>query len=135
MASRNLPTTCADLFPITKNAPTGMPDQLPHISWQGGLFANNSLAHVNRELCLQLSSKGYNISFVPTEPDDFTSSADPRFSRLEALRGLPLERVDITLRHQWPPDFSPPVSGHWVMIQPWEFGSAPKEWVTNVNTL
>jgi glycosyltransferase involved in cell wall biosynthesis len=99
------------------------------ISLVGGLFANNSLAHVNRELCLQLLDKGYLLSCIPTEPDDFTPSADPRFSRLEAIRNLPLDRVDITIRHQWPPDFTPPLSGKLVLIQPWEFGSLPKEWI------
>jgi glycosyltransferase involved in cell wall biosynthesis len=99
------------------------------ISLNGGLFANNSLAHVNRELFLQLLDKGYIISYIPTEPDDFTSSVDPRFERLEAIRNLPLDRVDITIRHQWPPDFTPPPSGKLVLIQPWEFGSLPKEWI------
>ena len=99
------------------------------ISWIGGLFANTSLAHVNRELCLQLLNKGYAISFNPTEPDDFSQFSDPRFKRLEAIRNLPLDVATITIRHQWPPDFTPPVSGKLIMIQPWEFGSIPKEWL------
>lgn len=102
---------------------------LPRISWHGGLFANNSLAHVNRELNLQLLSKGYTISYNSTEADEFTPSVDPRFSILETIRDLPLDRVDITIRHQWPPDFTPLSSGKLVLIQPWEFGSLPKEWI------
>jgi glycosyltransferase involved in cell wall biosynthesis len=105
------------------------------ISWCGGLFANNSLAHVNRELCLQLLEEVYRISFIPTEPDDFPPSVDPRFKRLEAIRNLAVERPDITIRHQWPPDFTPVISGKLVLIQPWEFGSLPKEWITPFSTV
>ena len=28
-----------------------------------------------------------------------------------------------------PPSFEPPPSGHWVVMQPWEFGSIPAAWV------
>ena len=31
--------------------------------------------------------------------------------------------------------FPLPRSGHWVMIQPWEFGSLPKSWVEPMNTM
>lgn len=105
------------------------------IVWHGSLFANNSLAHVNRELCLQLLKDGYCISFVPTETDEFNSSVDPRFSHLEAIRNLPLDSIDINIRHQWPPDFTPATSGKLVLIQPWEFGSLPKEWITPFSTI
>lgn len=108
----------------------------PLISWHGGLFANNSLAHVNRELCLQLLDKGFTISFNPTEPDEFPHSVDSRFNRLETVRNLPLDNPDITIRHQWPPDFTPVLSGKLVLIQPWEFGSLPKEWIPHfINTV
>ena len=33
------------------------------------------------------------------------------------------------VRHQWPPHFFPPPDGHWVIVQPWEFGSLPRSWV------
>src|SRR5208337_558346 len=35
----------------------------------------------------------------------------------------------VTVRHQWPPNFEPPAAGAWVMIQPWEYGGIPQEWV------
>ena len=37
--------------------------------------------------------------------------------------------TDIHVRHQWPLQMEPPEEGHWVVIQPWEFGSLPKKWV------
>jgi len=39
------------------------------------------------------------------------------------------------VRHQWPPSFKPPAEGAWVMIQPWEFGGIPAEWVAPMRDL
>lgn len=103
------------------------------IAWHGGLFASTSLAHVNRELCLQLLDQGLDVSFHTTEPDDFSPDIDPRFGRLNAIRSLPNDRADITIRHHWPPDFTPVSSGRLVLILPWEFGSIPKTWVENIS--
>jgi hypothetical protein len=33
------------------------------------------------------------------------------------------------VRHCWPPVIEPPVRGKWVLMQPWEFGSLPKDWL------
>ncbi|GEM_PF-5198406 len=105
----------------------------PSISWHGGLFVHHSLALVNRELCLSLLQRGLEISFSPTQPDEFSPTIDPRFPKLEACRNKPLPQIDVTVRHQWPPDFSPVSQGKLVLIQPWEFGSVPLEWVRQIN--
>ncbi|MBX5470770.1 MAG: glycosyltransferase [Thermoleophilaceae bacterium] len=62
-------------------------------------------------------------------------------------RGIALERVErdgarldpplphpaqIEVRHQWPPDLRPSASGHLAVIQPWEFGAVPSEWVERI---
>lgn len=115
-----------------RHAPIEMTNHRFRISWQGGLFVNTSLAHVNREFSLQLLIKGHTISFTPTEPDELSQADDPRFNPLKKIRNLPLEKIDVTIRHQWPPNFIPPPRGKLVLIQPWEFGSIPKEWVTPI---
>ncbi len=109
--------------------------RLPVVSWQGDLFVSHSLAQVNRELCLQLIGKGYQLSLEARDQADSDTVADPRFSRLEAIRNLPVDAVKLTIRHQWPPDFTPPTVGHFIMIQPWEFGSLPKSWIEPMNTV
>ncbi len=48
--------------------------------------------------------------------------------------GRPLDRplahaADVEVRHRWPPDLARPDSGRLAVIQPWEFGSIPREWV------
>lgn len=54
----------------------------------------------------------------------------------ETLDSLPfLGSPDVHIRHQWPPDFTPPREGHWVMIQPWEYGSMPSSWVEPMTRL
>jgi glycosyltransferase involved in cell wall biosynthesis len=37
--------------------------------------------------------------------------------------------ADVEVRHQWPPDLRPAPGGHLAVIQPWEFGAIPAEWV------
>lgn len=33
------------------------------------------------------------------------------------------------VHHHWPPTWTPPAEGAWVLIQPWEFGGLPDSWV------
>jgi len=90
------------------------------VRWQGDHGSTQSLAGVNRSVC----------------------------ERLEAAAGIALERVSRTgqgggpalplpaqveVRHQFPPDLRPATSGRLAVIQPWEFGAAPVEWVEGIN--
>jgi len=71
------------------------------------------------------------LSIIPYEPDQFDGAKVPAFRPLAARvnRALAGQAV-VHVRHQWPPRFEPPPQGAWVMIQPWEFGGIPAEWVT-----
>jgi glycosyltransferase involved in cell wall biosynthesis len=42
--------------------------------------------------------------------------------------------ADVEVRHQWPPDLSPPRSGRLAVIQPWEYGAIPREWIAGMRT-
>jgi GT2 family glycosyltransferase/Flp pilus assembly protein TadD/glycogen synthase/SAM-dependent methyltransferase len=106
------------------------------IAWEGSQFVNHSLALVNRELCLRLIEKGCEVSIIPYEKEQFSSENEPRFKPIDENRHRPLSgSADVHVRHQWPPDFNPPREGHWVIVQPWEFGSLPKEWVQGISTI
>ncbi|NOZ28643.1 MAG: glycosyltransferase [Chloroflexi bacterium] len=110
-------------------------DRPPAVRWEGSQFVHHSLALVNRELCLQLLDAGCELSIIPYEPDQFGPEADPRFHKLAERVNAPLSRpADVHVRHQWPPKLTPPEEGHWVIMQPWEFGSLPKEWVEVMST-
>jgi glycosyltransferase involved in cell wall biosynthesis len=101
------------------------------VRWEGSQFVYHSLAHVNRQLCLGLLSSGeVDLSVIPYEADQFNGAADPVFQPLAACVGKTIAGpASVHVRHQWPPKFEPPEEGAWVMIQPWEFGGIPEEWV------
>ncbi len=107
------------------------------VAWEGSLFVYHSLALVNRELCLRLLARdNVELSIIPYEPDQFGPEDDPRFPQLAARVRAPLSRpADVHIRHQWPPNFTPPPEGHWVMIQPWEYGAIPEEWIKPINLM
>jgi len=106
------------------------------IKWEGSQFVYHSLALINREICLQLIKKGYEISIVPYEEHQFGPEVDERFKAIEERLNKPLSKtVDVHIRHQWPPNFDPPPEGHWVIIQPWEFGFLPEDWIEPMREL
>lgn len=80
------------------------------IAWDGDQKNVHSLSLVNQAFCEGLIRRGHSI--VLGEGTD----------------------VDVCVRQAWPPRLSPPESGHWVMMQPWEFGSLPKDWVEIMST-
>jgi glycosyltransferase involved in cell wall biosynthesis/tetratricopeptide (TPR) repeat protein/predicted O-methyltransferase YrrM len=101
------------------------------VVWEGALAESHSLALVNRELCRRLIGRGHEVSLRPHEAPPAAGVPRQSLPPLLADRvGHPLSRpADIHVRHFWPPDWTPPSSGHWVVIQPWEFGSIPRSWV------
>jgi glycosyltransferase involved in cell wall biosynthesis len=107
--------------------PSGSPGTVRLV---GSLFSYESLAQVNRELAVRLAhSPGIVFTVAPTDggvrpPDSVAKTAGVRTE--PAGRRPP---VALEIRHQWPPDFSPPASGKLVLIQPWEFGGLPAEWI------
>lgn len=101
------------------------------VRWEGAQFVRHSLAHVNRELCLGLLDTGrVELSLVPTEPAHFPPGEEARFAALAARAFRPLSRpADVHVRHFFPPRLHPPDEGHFVLIQPWEYGYLPARWV------
>lgn len=86
------------------------------VRWTGEQFAGTSLARINREVCARLAR------------------TDAIAVERRALDGpvpdppLP-HTADVEVRHRWPPDLAPPASGRLALIQPWEFGTIPVDWV------
>jgi len=107
--------------------PTVSDNGKPTVIWEGSQFVYHSLALVNREQCKLLDNE-YNLSLVPYEPDTF-KPMEPELKKLEALVLKKVPKVDVHIRHQWPFNPNPPNVGKWVVIQPWEFGSLPQDWV------
>lgn len=134
------PEAVATTWLIDANArpadrPTPARDAL-RIVWEGPFLDLHSMSQVNREVCLRLIKFGHELTLIP-----------PRAGRAAVRRLLgdevlqerfhraPGGPIAAHVRHEWPPSFVPPPEGHWVIMQPWEFGSVPRRWVLPMSTL
>jgi glycosyltransferase involved in cell wall biosynthesis len=124
------PTQIAD--PCSETIPNA---GQPRVVWEGPQMINHSLALVNRELELALiESRQVHLSIRPVGADNFNGNLPPSKRTLEEFYGKTLPgAAEIHVRHQWPPNWIPPTEGHWVVIQPWEYGSLPCQWVQEIN--
>ena len=104
--------------------------------WEGPFFVYSSLAHVNREMALELLGSGNcDLGLIASEPDTFSGSSERRFAPLVARMGQATEdNADFHIRHRWPPDVARPAQGKLVLIQPWEYGRILKSWVEPMRT-
>jgi glycosyltransferase involved in cell wall biosynthesis len=83
----------------------------PAVTWQGDHGLHTSLSHINNEVTARLDGV-------------------QRLDRAGAPIDGPLPHAaDVEVRHQWPPDLRPPRSGRLAVIQPWEFGAIPADWL------
>jgi len=111
------------------------PGSRPHICWEGPQLVNHSLAVVNREIEMALiASNEVNLAILPVGQDSFGSSLSPESTTLTTHYGKQINKpIDVHVRHQWPANWIAPREGHWIVIQPWEYGSLPAEWVERIN--
>jgi glycosyltransferase involved in cell wall biosynthesis len=119
------------LAPVPK--PKAETDRI-QVQWEGELFAGHSFANVNENLLHALlphESLGISVGRV------FHNSANDRLQPL-AAELLPLvnrelaREPDVVVRHAFPPNWTKPVAGGWVHIQPWEFGRLPQDWLPHL---
>jgi len=101
------------------------------VALEGSFLDFGSLSHVNRELSRQLSRQSQvSLSCVGKNIVPPALAGD----RLLMATGKGLnypgpKQAHVTIRHAWPPNWDRPASGAWVLIQPWEYGVLPGEWV------
>jgi glycosyltransferase involved in cell wall biosynthesis len=108
----------------------GPPARPLGVIWEGSFFVHHSLANVNREVTMALArDRRIDLGLLPYEPDDFPPSAEPRYRLLARRMGHRPAVVHCHVRHRWPPDFSRPGRGAFVLVQPWEYGSLPRAWI------
>jgi glycosyltransferase involved in cell wall biosynthesis len=115
-------------------SPHDRPIQAPiKINWEGSLFVHHSLGMVNREIHLELvKDSRFSFRHVPYEDDQFAPGAVAKLAPLTTLTAGPHGDAAVHVRHRWPPDFTPPSSGAYVLFQPWEYGCLPIEWVETI---
>jgi glycosyltransferase involved in cell wall biosynthesis len=124
-------------LPAEKPTAAGAIQARTTLRWEGSQFVWHSLAHVNRQLCLGLLASGaIDLSLIPYEADQFNPAGHPAFLPLSACVNKRLAQpAAVHVRHQWPPNFTPPKEGAWVVIQPWEYGGIPQTWVSPMRDL
>jgi FkbM family methyltransferase len=102
-----------------------------NVALEGSFLDFGSLSHVNRELSRQLA-KQPGISLTCAAKNIVPPELAHHRSLVETARRLKYpapKNAQITIRHAWPPNWERPASGKWVLIQPWEFGVLPEEWL------
>jgi len=105
----------------------------PTVAWEGSFFLHHSLAGVNRALCRELSALGVDLALARFEADEFAPE-EPADRRLARLIDRPTKTPPaVRVRHRFPPDFSRRPGERLVVMQPWEFGTVPREWVRAIN--
>jgi glycosyltransferase involved in cell wall biosynthesis len=105
----------------------------PTIAWEGSFFLHHSLAGVNRALCRELSTLGVDLALTRFEADEFVPE-EPADRALARLVDRPTKTPPpVRVRHRFPPDFSRRPGERLVVMQPWEFGAVPREWVRAIN--
>ncbi|HEY3368233.1 MAG TPA: glycosyltransferase [Symbiobacteriaceae bacterium] len=99
------------------------------VCWEGALFTASSLARVNRELAARLLAAGWDLGAIPTEPQGYHPPGSEAHRPLaERLWHRP-DRLEVTVRHCWPPLLEPAGAGRLVICLPWELGAIPTEYL------
>jgi glycosyltransferase involved in cell wall biosynthesis len=86
------------------------------VRWVGDQTTASSLSTINHEVGTRLRSSHPEISLERRATDG--TLGDPPTPHAP----------EVEVRHQWPPDLTRPAGGRLALIQPWEFGSLPRDW-------
>jgi len=107
------------------------------ISWEGSFLDFGSLSYVNRSFTSALESLwGKPVVRVSQIPPSVAGRTDEELLRLaRIIQPRTPSNCQVVIRHQWPPNWGPPLQAHLVVIQPWEFGALPIEWVKQADAV
>jgi glycosyltransferase involved in cell wall biosynthesis len=105
----------------------------PGVMLKGPLFAHSGHARINREIgralitCSDLDAGLEIHGFNSVQP-----LLLPQGERLQKAVERQPRQLDLTIRHQWPPDFRRPSAGKLACILPWEHRAVPRSWVEQI---
>ena len=117
------------LAPLYRPSPRPA-EQAAGVVLSGPLLMHASVARINRYLAAGLQADtGLDVALEPTLPGEEPLAAFPRHAAWSRGLGRLPRRLDLTIRHGWPPDFRRPAAGQLAMILPWEFGAIPRAWL------
>jgi glycosyltransferase involved in cell wall biosynthesis/tetratricopeptide (TPR) repeat protein len=105
----------------------------PGVILKGPLFAHSGHARINREIGQALvNSPDLDAGLELSGHNSVQSLLLPRGERLRKALDRQPGRLDLTIRHQWPPDFRRPRAGKLACIIPWEHRAVPLRWVEQI---
>ena len=101
------------------------------VAWDGSFLDFGSLSHVNRSLTAPLARRSEVELTLLGDPAALNGKGScPELAALAPqLRKEAPAETQVTVRHAWPPNWRRPRQGRLVVIQPWEFGTLPADWV------
>lgn len=100
------------------------------VELQGEVFANHSFSNINEWLIAELGGDADIALSVQPRYEVRRTEQSARFARVAPFLERQLTNgPQVTIRHAYPPDWSPVKQGKWVHIQPWEFGHLPVDWI------
>lgn len=106
------------------------PETRPGILLSGPIFDASGHSRINRAIGQELiESPEFETALDATTWPTLTSQTVKGGQTLSKSAHRQLERVDLTIRHQWPPDFARPASGKLACILPWEHQALPLRWI------
>lgn len=101
----------------------------------GPFFEHSSLARINREIAAGLlPSQQLDLCPEPSSPAALLPQVFAGGKSLSTAFLKHTARLDLTIRHQWPPDFRRPPRGKLAVILPWEYGAVPRVWVEQIES-
>jgi glycosyltransferase involved in cell wall biosynthesis len=107
--------------------------QTAGVVFEGSFFEYSSLARVNREIALALlSSEEFEVRLETSSPAAQSPRLVPDGTKLTPAVHRRLHQTNLTIRHQWPPNFRRPLTGKLAVILPWEYGGAPRVWIEQI---
>jgi glycosyltransferase involved in cell wall biosynthesis len=106
----------------------------PGVLFEGPFLTVSGHARINRAVgCFLLDSPILDAALEPSEPGCGAARLLPERARIiEGLSRRPA-RLDLTIRHFWPPDFRPPEAGFLASMLPWEHRAVPSAWVREID--
>jgi len=123
-----------DKATAARRSPPRASNTKPGVRLVGPFFVHSSLARINREIAGALMSEsGLDSALEPFGPGEVPGNTLPHFGAISKGLRKWLGRIDVTIRHHWPPNFQRPECGKLAVILPWEFGSIPQRWADECN--
>ena len=100
---------------------------------RGPLFAHSGHARINRAIGQALVQSAHLDASLEVQGwNAIQPFLLPQGETLQKATERSPRHLDLTIRHQWPPDFRRPRAGKLACILPWEYRAVPRPWVQQI---